>query len=84
MSAGVRFSQRVANIAREKRFGMIKLAWDGRFMPDDEDKFAISIEGPASKEKIEMMREFMQKIQSIPNEPKPAPSESVGGQESHD
>lgn len=70
MAASTRYSQRIRNIAREKSFGMIKLAFDGRFLPLDDDKVAISMEGPVSKEKFDMVREFLQKLMLIPNEPK--------------
>ncbi len=70
MAANVRYSQRVSNIAREKSYGMVKIAYDGRFLLSDDDKVAVSVEGPASKAKFELVREFLQKFMEIPNEPK--------------
>ena len=68
MSAGTRYSQRIQNIAREKSYGMVKLAYDGRFLPSDEDKVSVSMEGPASPEKFELIRKFLWAFSELPND----------------
>lgn len=64
-----RYSQKIRNIAKEKSYGMVKISIDGRFMPLDEDKVGVDIEGPMSKYKFDLVREFLWKITEMPNEP---------------
>ena len=62
MSDQIRFSQRVKNLARERKGGMIRMAWSGEFVEDGDAKgCAMSTEGPCTKAELDEFREIFSK-----------------------
>lgn len=55
---GIRFSQRVRELARERKCGMVRMSLSGEYMEGKDNKYSMEFDGPANLEDFEKFRKF--------------------------